>query len=371
MKEGLRERAGSAIPRGREDVTVRRACLPPVGVAAVSATIMLIIAAAEGLPLRDPDARYVGSPLALIGVIAAIFLVLDLLPRGWRSARATGVSFARAVADVFKERWWGRRGVVVVVSLLSFYVTYFSYRNLKSFLPFVTDANFDEELLASERWLFFGNDPARLLQDLLGTGFAADLLSIVYLAFLTFVPVSLGVALIWSSRLQIGVWYVTALSLCWLLGALSYYTLPALGPVFAEPSLFTSLPETGVSRLQETLLSHRNEYLADPQGTSAVQSIAAFASLHSGVLFAAALVAQAARAPRPLRLGLWTLLGLTFLATVYFGWHYIVDDVAGVIIGVFAVYVGARLSGVAIDLPALRNRALTADPLTRSSRAAP
>ena len=81
----------------------------------------------------------------------------------------------------------------------------------------------------------------------------------------------------------------------------------------------------------------------DPQATSAVQSIAAFASLHMAVVFAAALLAQLAGAPRALRVGLWTFLGLTSIATIYFGWHYVVDDVAGLLIGAVAVYGGARL----------------------------
>ena len=188
---------------------------------------------------------------------------------------------------------------MVLICLLSFYVTYLSYRNLKSFLPFVNGANHDQALLDAERWFFFGNDPATILHDLLGTGAIAHVLSFVYLAFLTFVPLSIGFALIWSSRLRVGIWYVTTLSICWLLGALSYYLVPALGPAYAEPKLFNALPETGVARLQDTLFEHRGEVLFDPQGTSAVQSIAAFASLHVAVLFAAA-AARPARG-RPAR----------------------------------------------------------------------
>ena len=172
------------------------------------------------------------------------------------------------------------------------------------------------------------------------------MLSVVYLAFLSFVPISIAVSLIWSSRLLTGVWYVTTLSITWLLGALSYYLVPALGPAYAERTLFYVLPDTGVSRLQNTLFDHRAEVLFDPQATAAVQSIAAFASLHIAVIFAAALVAHLAGAARWLRIGLWTFLGLTSLATVYFGWHYLIDDVAGLAIGAFAVIAGARLTGI-------------------------
>lgn len=347
--------AGAERIRGSERLMAARPYLAPVVVAAISLAAMVVVAALEGLPLRDPDARYVGSPLALISLIAAIFLIVDLFPRAWRAR--TDESYGAAIRRVFLERWWGRRGVIVVISLLSFYVTYLSYRNLKSFVPFVTDGNYDEALLEAERWLFFGTDPATILHSVLGTGAIAHVLSAVYLAFLTFVPISIAVALIWSSRLRTGVWYVTTLSVAWLLGALSYYLVPALGPAYAERTLFYGLPDTGVSRLQNTLFDHRAEVLFDAQATSAVQSIAAFASLHIAVVFAAALLAQLAGAPRALRVGLWAFLGFTSVATIYFGWHYLIDDVAGLAIGAFAVFAAARLTGIELRPLARRSPA--------------
>lgn len=320
--------------------------LAPVLIGVVALVLMFSVAAAEGLPIRDPDARYVGSPLALIALIVTAFVILDVVPRAFRRVRSRDLSVTASVPAVFRERWWGQRGIAVVACVLGFYATYLSYRNLKSFLPFVTDgSNHDPGLLAFDQSLFFGQQPATLLHDLLGTGIAAEVLSAAYLAFLSFVPLSLGVALIWSSRVRVGVWYVTALSLTWMLGALSYYLLPSMGPVYARPDLFADLPATGVSELSTTLMEHRREVLANPNTTDAVQSIAAFASLHVAVVFTAALIAHLVGAPRLLRYALWLFLGLTVLATIYFGWHYTVDDVAGIAIGLIATYGAASLTG--------------------------
>ena len=318
--------------------------MAPVAIAVLGLSAMLAVASIEDLPIRDPDARYVGSPIALIGLIAGIFLVLDLIPRTWRAVRATGDPIAATLFSTFRDRWMTSRGAVVVICLISFYVTYLSYRNLKSYIPFVTDANHDLALLGFERDLF-GTDPAQILHTLLGTGAAAYVLSFVYLLFLTFVPVSLGASLIWAKRLGPGLWYVTSLSITWLLGVLSYYVLPALGPFFVRPGLFADLPDTGVFALQQKLIEHRAEVITDPIATTAVQSLAAFASLHIAVLLVAALIAHLVGAHRILRIALWTFLGLTALATVYFGWHYVVDDIAGVAIAIFAVWAGARLTG--------------------------
>lgn len=319
--------------------------LAPLVVGLCALALLLIVSAIEGLPIRDPDARLVGSPLALIGLIVAVFVVIDVVHRAIRRARAMNIGPQESLRRVFLERWWGRRGVIVLACVLGFYATYLSYRNLKSYLPFVTDGNYDTALLNFDQAIFFGHQPATLLHDLLGTGVAAHVLSAAYLAFLTFVPISLGVALIWSSRVAAGVWYVTALTLDWMLGILSYYLLPSLGPIFTRPGLFLDLPPTGVSELRETLLEHRTEVLANPAASDTVQSIAAFASLHIAVVFTAALIAQFVRAPRWLRIGLWCYVGLTALGTIYFGWHYVSDDVAGLAIGVVATYAAASLTG--------------------------
>lgn len=321
--------------------------LAPLIIGIPALVAMFVVAEVQGLPVRDPDARYVGSPLALIGVICAIFVILDVLPRAFNRARTTDAGPLEAVGQVFNVRWWGRRGLIVIICILGFYATYLSYRNLKSFLPATTGgALHDIGLLDLDQALFFGNQPATVLHDLLGTGFAAHFLSFVYLGFLTFVPVSLGFALVWSARVGAGLWYVTALCITWMLGELSYYVLPSLGPVYSRPSLFSDLPNTGVSRLQASLMEQRHEVIANPHGTDAVQSIAGFASLHVAVVLTAALIAQFVGAARLVRYGLWIFLGFTLLATIYFGWHYLVDDVAGVAIALAAVYGGARMVGL-------------------------
>ena len=319
--------------------------LAPVVIGLCAVGLMLLVSQTEGLPIRDPDARMVGSPLALIGLIVAVFVVLDVVPRAIRSTRGEGPRAGAALSSIFLERWWGRRGVIVIACVLGFYATYLSYRNLKSYVPFVTSDSHDTALFNFDQTLFFGHQPATLLHELLGTGISAHVLSATYIAFLSFVPISLGVTLIWSSRVAAGVWYVTALTFNWMLGALSYYLLPSLGPLFTRPGLFADLPPTDASKLGQTLMEQRTEVLASPGGTDTVQSIAAFASLHIAVVFTAALIAHLIGVTRWVRIALWSYLALTALATIYFGWHYVVDDVAGIGIGFAAVFAAAALTG--------------------------
>jgi membrane-associated phospholipid phosphatase len=184
----------------------------------------------------------------------------------------------------------------------------------------------------------------------------AHVLSWVYLFFLAFVPISVGVASIWSRRYGPGFWYTTALGLNWTLGVATYYLVPTLGPVFVFPGLFDSLPTTGVSDLQEVLIIERALVLWDADATSSVQSIAGFASLHVSIIFTAALIAHLLRLSRLITGALWTFLALTLLATIYFGWHYVLDDVAGIAIGAVSVYVGALATGQPLRRRPLRER---------------
>jgi hypothetical protein len=102
---------------------------------------------------------------------------------------------------------------------------------------------FDRQLAAIDRDLFAGNDPAELLHGLLGTGgLPTHVLSTFYAAFIVFLPLCMGLALVFSRDLSTSLFFVTALSLNWLFGIASYFLLPALGPVYADPGAFASLP---------------------------------------------------------------------------------------------------------------------------------
>jgi CDP-diacylglycerol--glycerol-3-phosphate 3-phosphatidyltransferase len=58
-----------------------------------------------------------------------------------------------------------------------------------------------------------------------------------------------------------------------------------------------------------------------------------------------------AKAPKLLRTALWMYLALTMISTIYLGWHYIVDDIAGAVIGVLAVWLGAIATGHRVEMP--------------------
>ena len=118
-------------------------------------------------------------------------------------------------------------------------------------------------------------------------------------------------------------------------------------------------------QLQGVLLDQRLEYLRDPVAAEIAQSIAAFASVHISMIFTAAVAAQLLGLAQRLRIGLWILLAVTTVATVYLGWHYVIDDVAGVVIGLAALALARALTGFQPHTA----RRLRAGPAVKSSPA--
>jgi membrane-associated phospholipid phosphatase len=333
-------------------------------VAIVTVLTALVATQAVGLPLRDPD-HVAALYLALVGCGVAILIGVDVVARAGQRAGSFPPSRA-AMQRVRRERWTLGRGVAVGSAVVGFYVTYMAYRNLKSVVPLVRPGElFDRQLADLDRSLFGGNDPAVLLHTLLGIGVPTHVLSSAYVAFIVFLPLTIGIALVFSRDIQTGLFYTTAQSINWGLGAVSYFLLPALGPIYADPAAFAALPVSEVTHLQSVLLDQRAEFLYDP-ATGTPQSIAAFASLHISMSFTAAVAAELLGLRGRMRMGLWIWFAVTAASTIYLGWHYVVDDLAGVILGATALVLARALTG--IDLCTARQRRRVTGALRRAGR---
>jgi membrane-associated phospholipid phosphatase len=345
----------AARPRTREVLAA-----PLVAFATLVAA--LICTAEAGVRFRDPD-NVAALYFVLVGVGVVALVWLDVYVR---AARETGTRRPTRAAQraVRRARWTPHRMAAAGTALLSFYVAYLAYRNLKGVIPLLRPGDlFDRELADVDRAIFLGNDPAVLLHDLLGIGATTHVLSALYAAFIVFLPLSLGVALVFARDLSTSLLFATALSLNWLIGAGSYFLLPALGPVYADPSTFAALPYSEVTRLQDMLLDDRVGWLRDP-ATGTPQAIAAFASLHVAMSFTALAAAHLLGLGRRMKVALWAWMVVTLIATVYLGWHYVVDDVAGVAIGALSLALAWKLT----DYGRAARTSGPSPPLRRSPR---
>lgn len=339
----------------------RRAYALLIGVAAVMGLLAVITSLAIDKRLLDPDGFLGPSWIRLPSMLAGAF-VADVVPRTLWKSRFRRAQMWHIAKDRIITHWNRERLTLVVMGLVCFYITYVSYRNLKSFLPFVLGTEkYDRALHQLDQQIFFGNEPAIVLHGLLGQGLAAHVLSFIYLWFLPAVPIMLIAWLTWAKNITHGYWFVTSQVVAWTLGTASYYALPTLGPGFFYSWLYTDLAETGTTTLMNSLSFGRHDVVQGPIN-DAVQSVAGFASLHTAITLLFALMAQYTVRSRLVHWVVWINFGLTIIATLYFGWHYVADDIGGVAIALIAFYLGAVASGQKFD-----RHGLASHPTTETS----
>ena len=286
-----------------------------------------------GIPFRDPQGQYLTGKIAIsVGVFAGCALLDAVL-------RTAGRRTPRAVLRTLRVRWTAGRLALAWAALLCYHLVYFTYHNLKSWD--VLNAPRDGLLTRVDQWLFLGHSPAVLLHDLLGQGAAAWALIGIYESFPTMVTVSFVAAVAMQTRVRDGAVFVASMVWCWILGTASYYAIPSLGPFHERPQDFAGLPTSMVTRTQAFYLAQRDDLLAHPHAPDAFAQISAFASLHCAITTVILLMAARYRMRRT-TIALGVFLAATLVATVYLGWHFAVDDVAGVAIGAAAVWLGAR-----------------------------
>jgi hypothetical protein len=336
----------------------RRAWVLMVVLAVGMAAWAIIEAVVLDRRLVDPEGSFLGPSYIRLPILLLGALLLDLLPltiwNSWRQPRA----IPSIVRHRLRAHWTRERITLVAMGITCFYVVYVTYRNIKSFLPFMIETKYDRELHLLDHALLFGHDPATLLHTLLGTGIAAHVLSYVYLWFLPMVPLVVTAWVVWVRNLSYGYWFVTSQCLAWVLGTISYYALPTLGPGFEYSWLYKELPSTPSQQLMDSLSFTRNDVVSGSLA-NAVQSVAGFASLHCGITMLVALMVQYTIQIRWLRIAVWVNFGVTAVATLYFGWHYIADDVAGVLIALVSFYIGGIASGQKFEHGGLRSHPTT------------
>nr|WP_246416683.1 phosphatase PAP2 family protein [Nocardioides luti] len=194
-------------------------------------------------------------------------------------------------------------------------------------------------LLGWDRWLFLGHSPAVLLHDLLGQHVAAYVLMVVYESFSWLATVSFVAAITLTTRVRDGYVFIASAVWVWILGVGSYYLIPSLGPFHSAPQDFAGLPHTMIQDTQARYVAQRAHLLAHPAASDSFAQISAFASLHVAVTTVLLLMARYYGLRRTAR-AMTVFLGGTLLATVYLGWHFAVDDLAGLVLAFVAVGLG-------------------------------
>ena len=321
--------ADDATRRSREWVWMLRV----LALVVVFAIIAIFRSRQVDIPFRDPHGKLFSHKILSTAETMVGFIAVDVLVRWLRDRKKS----SRSLWQTARERWTPYRIGMIVAALIAYQTVYLSYRNLKSWDVFRTPQ--DDLLLKWDKWFFFGHSPAVLLHDLLGQDLAARILSDLYEAFPPLVTLALVAALAFTPTVRSAYVFVVSAMWAWIIGVGSYYVIPSLGPFYSTPEEFAGLTHTSIQTTQQTYLVQRTNLLAEPDVHGHFAQISAFASLHCALTFLMFLMARY----YGLRLLSWVaaifLVG-TLVATVYLGWHFAVDDVAGLAIAWVSLQLG-------------------------------
>jgi hypothetical protein len=331
----------------RSKATPRARAVRLWAVVVAFAAVTVVRSFEVGIPMRDPHGSVLRNRVVLSLVLVVLLAVVDAAARSssgkWTPARAWAV---------ICRRWTRERVALALSGLSAYHLTYFCYHNLKSWD--VLNEPRDLMLLGWDRWLFLGHSPAVLLHDLLGQHVATYVLMVVYESFSTLATVAVVAAIVFPDRIRDGYIALASGVWIWILGVGSYYLIPSLGPFHAAPGQFAELPHTMIQSTQSRYLAQRAHLLAHPHAADSFAQISAFASLHVGVTGTIWLLTRYFHLVKLSR-ALAVFLLATIVATVYLGWHFAVDDVAGLIIAAAAVCLG-HLTMASSGLPGSRWR---------------
>lgn len=237
-----------------------------------------------------------------------------------------------------------RPWVLLARNAAGFLLVCILYTHWKAALARLAAQRHDALLMAADRALVLGRWPHELLWTLIPpTNPAAHILmDTAYKWFFVVALFSLLVCFIRADLLRF-TRYTMAFVFTYYLGLVGYYLVPAYGPIFAYPQLFTKLPLSWVAEMHNVLTNSTLAVINTPSQAVLLPFayIAAFPSLHvAHSLQAAYFVGSRTK----LGMALWVYFVIMTLSTLYFGMHYVVDWPAGLLLGLAAIAVVERLT---------------------------
>lgn len=273
-----------------------------------------------GLPRQS---AYINSldKIALVVALAALVAFLWTL---WRCYRDGDASPAKTiVAKVGENR---AHLAAFVLGLLLLGTMFAAFTRIKEILP-LAGGFWADPLLASVDRTLIGTDPWKPMHRLdIGTPLDWIYMTWLFATFAAFWAILATKPSPWKSRSLISYFLLFAL------GAVAQYLLPSGGPIFYERlnhgTDFAALPVPSVSAAAADWLWYTHHSVVGAVGSG----ISAWPSMHVAGAVWAALASRGAL----IRNAAICYALLIWIGSIYLGWHYAIDGLAGAGLAVIA-----------------------------------
>ncbi len=276
------------------------------------------------------DRGFVPVDLVLLVYMAITGLVLVISPHTLPGKTAYGVLHFTLMAVIatfrFLPRTRGPLGLVLVRHWYPIVCLPFMYGALRILNRMITTSFYDDRIVQAEQAVF-GYHPSQELFRLVPSRLLSEFAHFSYAFYICLIPLVAGL-LFWRYRERALAPYVTSISLVFSVCYFVFITFPVVGPYHYFGPIDPSTKQGVFCYLVERMLANGSS-----EGT-------AFPSSHVAVAFCIWAVSR----PYLGRLS-WGVLAIAIgilVGTVYGGFHYAVDALAGLPIGLAGGLLGPR-----------------------------
>jgi hypothetical protein len=220
----------------------------------------------------------------------------------------------------------------VGAGIIAFQLVSYAFTIIKSQL-FVISLPHDQAIIQAEKFIFNSPTSPYIFFAEFGRNRPDLLLFLekIYFGFFQHILI-VSAFLMGSGQKKLQASFGNTLALCYILGSFSYYLLPTLGPVYADPDAFSHLPQIVpfTSHIQKALYGSTLQ-----ASTGKLQTIqtymfaAATPSLHMAHESIMVFFCRKNLPMLALSIFLW---GCSALAVLCLGWHYLLDIPAGTLL---------------------------------------
>ncbi|MDD5428095.1 MAG: phosphatase PAP2 family protein [Candidatus Omnitrophica bacterium] len=214
-------------------------------------------------------------------------------------------------------------------------IFYVGISNIKPLVPLYSREVYDGLLLRADTLLLGGFDwPARICR--FHNPFLNKIFNISYLSLFPMFGVTISF-LAYTKNISAMRKFILSLMIVTLIGNLWHFLMPSMGDVYINPARYADISGVYVRNIQDFLYNKHLEILSAPGSfrTAPFIGIAAIPSVHIANFL---IFMFAIRGYSRLLSAVYSVvfIGL-FCSTLYFGWHYIIDNIAGAVMA-SAVY---------------------------------
>ena len=302
---------------------------PNESFSSVSSTIHLKRAVPEKKPFRLYPEDVIGILFStLLLVLTAVFST-KLLPHTVTVRNVFNVIIFILVLAVLVRT--SRRNIYLILrNWAPILICLITYENLGNLIHYINPHDKDIVIIQMEEWIF-GVSPNLYLERFIRP-WLSEIMHSFYTSYYPFCPI-IGAVLYLNRQYSEFRDVMVSVVIAFYLGFLGYVLVPVVGPRFAMAHLFT-VDVKGVTLLSSQIAHYINLLESTRRDC--------FPSLHTAITFLVTM--WAFRYHRWLFYIMAPICAGLLLSTVYLRYHYVIDVVAGILLALFAYWIGPKVN---------------------------